>query len=114
MPAYLTGHIKIRDVQKWHEYLAQVDATITAYGGEILLRGLQAEVLANPNNFDENFERLVVLRFNDMAALDRWYASNEYARLKPIRAAAADVTVVTYSSDTHKISNEMNQGRITA
>jgi hypothetical protein len=48
MPAYLTGHIKIRDVQKWHEYLAQVDATITAYGGEILLRGLQAEVLAIP------------------------------------------------------------------
>ena len=102
MPAYLTGHIKIRDVQKWHEYLVQVDATITAYGGEILLRGLQAEVLANRNNFDEDFERLVVLRFADMAALDRWYASNEYAQLKPIRAAAADVTVVTYTSDTHK------------
>ena len=114
MPAYLTGHIKIRDVQKWHEYLAQVDATITAYGGEILLRGLQAEVLANPNNFDEDFERLVVLRFADMAALDRWYASNEYAQLKPIRAAAADVTVVTYTSDTHKFSSEMNQGSIRA
>jgi uncharacterized protein (DUF1330 family) len=114
MPAYLTGHIKIRDVQKWHEYLAQVDATITAYGGEILLRGLQADVLANPGNFDENFERLVVLRFADMSSLDRWYASSEYARLKPIRAAAADVTVVTYNSDTHEISNEMNPGRIEA
>lgn len=114
MPAYLTGHIKIRDVQKWHEYLAQVDATITAYGGEILLRGLQADVLANPGNFDENFERLVVLRFADMSSLDRWYASSEYARLKPIRAAAADVTVVTYESDTHEISNEINPGRIEA
>jgi uncharacterized protein (DUF1330 family) len=118
MPAYLTGHIKIRDVQKWHEYLAQVDATVTAYGGEILLRGLQVDVLANPASFDENFERLVVLRFNDMAALHRWYASREYARLKHIRAAAADVTVVTYNSDTHEIGNEteneMNQGRIRA
>jgi uncharacterized protein (DUF1330 family) len=118
MPAYLTGHIKIRDVQKWHEYLAQVDATITAYGGEILLRGLQAEVLANPSNFDEDFERLVVLRFNDMGSLDRWYSSNEYAQLKAIRAAAADVTVVTYNSDSHEvgneIENEMNQGRISA
>jgi uncharacterized protein (DUF1330 family) len=114
MPAYLTGHIKIRDVQKWHEYLAQVDATITTYGGEILLRGLQANVFANPGNFDEDFERLVVLRFKDMVALHRWYGSREYARLKHIRAAAADVTVVTYNSDTHEISNEMNQGRIKA
>lgn len=103
MPAYLTGHIKIRDVQKWHEYLAQVDATITAYDGEIMLRGLQAKVLANPGKLDEDFERLVVLRFADMAALDRWYASEEYARLKEIRAAAADVTVITYNSDAHQI-----------
>ena len=104
MSAYLTGHIKIRDVQKWHEYLAQVDATITAYGGEILVRGLQEKVLANPIGFDEGFERLVVLRFADMAALNRWYDSAEYARLKPIRAAAADVTVVTYSGDNHLIN----------
>jgi uncharacterized protein (DUF1330 family) len=118
MPAYLTGHIKIRDAQKWHEYLAQVDATITAYGGEILLRGLQAEVLANPSSFDEDFERLVVLRFASMAALERWYASSEYAQLKSVRAVAADVTVVTYNSDTHEIGNEteneMNQGSVRA
>ncbi len=105
MYAYLTGHIRIRDVQKWHEYLALIDATITAYGGEILVRGLQAEVLANPSRFDEGFERLVVLRFADMAALDRWYASNEYARLKPIREAAADVTVVKYFGDNHEIKD---------
>jgi len=114
MAAYLTGHIRIRDVEKWHEYLAEVDATITAYGGEILLRGLQAQVLANPSNFDEDFARLVVLRFANMAALDRWYTSNEYAQLKSMRAAAADVTVVTYASDTHEISSEMDQGRIKA
>ncbi len=109
MAAFLTGHIRILDVQKWHEYLAQVDATITLYGGEILLRGLQADVLANPSNFDVEFERLVVLRFTDMAALDRWYRSSEYARLKPIRAAAADVTVVTYVSDSHEISNAVEK-----
>lgn len=105
MSAFLTGHIQIRDIQKWHEYLAQVDATITAFDGEILVRGLQVKVLANPSKFDESFERLVVLRFADMAALNRWYASNEYARLKPIRAAAADVTVVTYCSDNHEVKN---------
>ncbi len=104
MAAYLTGHIRIRNIAKWHEYLSQVDATILAYGGEILLRGLQHEVSANPSGFDEKFDRLVVLKFAGMAALDRWYGSDDYARLKPLRAEAADVTVVTYESDTHHVN----------
>ena len=103
--AYLTGHIRVRDVAKWHEYLSQVDQTITVYGGQILLRGLQQEVVTNPAKLDEKFERLVVLRFADKPALDRWYASPEYAQLKPLREAAADVTVVTYLGDDHKIDD---------
>ena len=101
--AYLTGHIRIRDVDKWHDYLAQVDQTVLTNGGEILLRGLQSEVIANPAKLDEGFERLVVLRFADKSALDRWYASPDYARLKPLREAAADVTVITYAGDDHKV-----------
>ena len=62
MAAYLTGHIRVRDVEKWRQYLAQVDATIIQYGGEVLLRGLQRKVLSNESSFDANFERLVVLR----------------------------------------------------
>ena len=103
MAAYLTGHIKIRDAEKWHDYLDQVDATIIAHGGEILLRGLQQENLSNPGELAPEFARLVVLRFDNMAALHRWYQSSEYQRLKPLRAAGADVTVITYESDSHRL-----------
>ena len=103
MAAYLTGHIKIRDAEKWHDYLDQVDATIIAHGGEILLRGLQQEILSNPGELAPEFARLVVLRFDNMAALHRWYQSSDYQQLKPLRAAGADVTVVTYESDSHRL-----------
>ncbi len=103
MAAYLTGHIKIRDAEKWHDYLDKVDATIIAYGGEILLRGLQQEILSNPGEHPPEFERLVVLRFDNMESLQRWYQSSEYQQLKPLRAAGADVTVVTYETDSHRL-----------
>ncbi|HEX9390411.1 MAG TPA: DUF1330 domain-containing protein [Usitatibacteraceae bacterium] len=103
MAAYLTGHIKIRDAEKWHDYLDQVDATIIAYGGEILLRGLQQEILSNPGELKAEFERLVVLRFDNMESLHRWYHSSEYQQLRPLRAAGADVTVVTYETDSHRL-----------
>lgn len=104
MAAFLTGHIRIRDAEKWHQYLAAVEATISNHGGEILLRGLQHEVVSNESAFNAGFERLVVLRFEDMAALRRWYDSADYQRLKTLRAVAADVTVVTYQSDSHYLN----------
>lgn len=66
---------------------------------------LRHEVKGNSGHHDEKFEHLVVLRFADKAALDRWYASSEYSKLKPLRAKAADVTVVTYEGDSHKIDS---------
>lgn len=104
MAAYLTGHIRILNVQKWHQYLAAVDTTIIDYGGEILLRGLQQNVVSNESAFNADFERLVVLRFKDMEALNRWYDSGEYQSLKALREQAAEVTVVTYQSDSHHIN----------
>ena len=104
MAAFLTGHIRIRNAEKWHQYLAAVDTTIKNHGGEILLRGLQLEVISNESTFNADFERLVVLRFEDMAALRRWYDSADYQRLKTLRATAAEVTVVTYQSDSHYLN----------
>lgn len=103
MAAFLTGHIRIRDAHKWNEYLSRVDATVVAHGGEILLRALQHEIINNESGFDQSFDRLVVLRFVDMASLKRWYESPDYQVLKSLRHEAARVTVVTYLSDSHRL-----------
>ena len=94
MPAYVIGQIHVRDSVGWQAYVSQVGATIAAHGGEMLFRARRERVM----NGDSPFERVVVIRFTDRAAADRWHDSPDYQRLIPIRDAAADVTLVTYES----------------
>ena len=89
MSAYYVGSIHIRDVVQWEIYLSQVGATITQYGGEVLLRGVSHEDA-------ERAQRIVVLCFADAAAALRWHQSPAYQALIPIRDAAADVRLVLY------------------
>jgi uncharacterized protein (DUF1330 family) len=94
MPAYVIGHIHVRDAGKWQDYVTQVGATIAAYGGEVLLRGATAKVFSGAHRF----ERVVVLRFSDQDAAARWHASPEYQRLIAARDQAADVTLISYNA----------------
>ena len=94
MPAYVIGHIHVRDPAVWQEYVSQVGATIEQHGGEVQFRGRQHKVFAG----SQRHESVVVIRFADEAAADRWHASPEYQRLIPIRERAADVTLVSYNA----------------
>jgi len=94
MPAYVIGHIHVRDADKWQAYVTQVGATISAYGGEVLLRGETAKVFSG----EHRFERIVVLRFSDQESAVRWHASPEYQRLIAVRDRAADVTLISYNA----------------
>lgn len=99
MSAYLIGHIRILDDDRWEEYLSQVNATIHRHGGEILLRGLRTTVLGETDGWPRDTPRVVVLRFADSSALHRWHESDDYKRLLPLRTASADVTVISYEDD---------------
>jgi len=94
MPAYVIGQIHVRDPAVWQEYVSQVGATIQQHGGEVQFRGKRSRIFTG----DHSFESVVVIRFADEAAADRWHASPEYQRLIPIRKRAADVTLVSYNA----------------
>lgn len=91
MPAYVIGHIHVRDPAAWQEYVSQVGGTIAQYGGEVQFRAERARVFAG----EHPFERTVVIKFADQAAADRWHDSPDYQRLVPLRSAGADVTLVS-------------------
>lgn len=95
MPAYLIGHIRVRDTERWSEYRSRVPATLARWGGELLFRGRLAETLSGEQPYPET----VVLRFPDLASIDGWHRSTEYQALIPIRQAAADVLLASYESD---------------
>jgi uncharacterized protein (DUF1330 family) len=85
MPAYLIADTHITDHATYDEYERQVLPVIERFGGRFLVRGGQMRVL------EGTWEpaRLVVIEFPDLAAIEAWYASPEYAPLLALRGPAA-------------------------
>ena len=92
MAAFLVGTIRIKDPVRWQEYVGRVAATFAQYDGDVLARGAKAVELSG----HAHGERMVVARFADLAALQRWHDSPEYQALVPLRLAAADVVLTAY------------------
>jgi len=86
MSAYLVVDLEIKDGPALEKYVAEVPAMIARYGGRYLVRGGKFELLEG----DRKPKRLVVLEFPTMAALKRWYESEEYRPYLEVRRKAAD------------------------
>lgn len=94
MAAYAIGHISVKDPEQWAEYRARVPATLTQWGGEVMLRGRRVAVLSGEHPYTDS----VVIRFPDAAAVAGWYGSPAYQALIPLRERAAEMLVISYES----------------
>lgn len=93
-PAYVIGHITVKDAAKWDEYRARVPATLSPWGAELVLRGKRAATFAGDHPHDD----VVVIRFPDLDAANGWHGSAAYQALIPLRKQAADVVLLSYES----------------
>ena len=106
MTAFLIAHrLDITDSETLKAYRNGVEETIAAYGGKVVVRSDGFEVLEGDwhpgrKNDDADPERVTVIQFPDMAALKRWYNSEEYAGLKAVRlkSSRSDVVAVEGSA----------------
>lgn len=100
MAAYLIVHRKaIKDTEQLKRYADGVQQTIDKFGGKVLVRAdsfrvLEGEWHSGRHADDRLPERVTVIAFPDMARLDAWYNSPDYAPLKAIRQQAAESDVV--------------------
>lgn len=85
-PCYAVGHITVTNMDGYKQYTEKVPATISAHGGQYLVRGGHATVPEGqmPHN------RHVVLCFPSREALEGWYNSDEYQAILPIRLANSE------------------------
>ncbi len=91
MAAYLiVDQLEVTDPDTMKEYGAGVGATVAQYGGKLLVRGGDFEVLEG----EYQPRRLIVMEFPDMAALKNWYDSAEYADLKAMRHNSSRANLV--------------------
>jgi uncharacterized protein (DUF1330 family) len=92
MAAYFIVDVEVKHAKAYEAYKQAAAASIAQYGGRYLVRGGTHEVLEG----GWHPTRLVVLEFPSVDAAKRWYASEEYGRVKPIRLqhAVSDMVLV--------------------
>jgi uncharacterized protein (DUF1330 family) len=81
MSAYLVTNIDVKDEAAFEEYRAKVPALVRKHGGEYLVQGGRFIVLEG----DWEPDRLVILRFPDLASVQALFDDPEYQPLKVLR-----------------------------
>ena len=82
MPAYLISEHKITDPIKFDEYRTKVGPMLAKHGGRYLTKGGSHKF---PEGGHWKPERVVIIEFPDMDALNDWYNSSEYQPLIALR-----------------------------
>ena len=90
MSAYLIVSISVTDPERFALYRAAAPDVIAAYGGRYLVRGGEVETLEGA--YDGR--RIVILEFPSTDALHAFWNSPDYARVKTMRAGAAEFDVL--------------------
>jgi uncharacterized protein (DUF1330 family) len=88
MPAYLIAEHTITDAAKFEEYRTKVAPMIAKFGGKYLTKGGSHRIFEKDNAVWQP-ERVVIIEFPDMAALNAWYSSPDYQPLIALRRGAA-------------------------
>ena len=90
MPAYVIANIDVHDPDGYEGYKALSTHSAATYGGRFVVRGGATEVLEG----DWEPKRLVVLEFDDLDAVRRWYDSPEYRQARAIRERTASTQMI--------------------
>jgi uncharacterized protein (DUF1330 family) len=94
MTTYLITHLRIPNGvpnEDGLSYLEQVEDTLAPFGGVYLAQGAPAAI---PEGGWEG--SVVLMQFPDRAAVDGWYASEDYQRILPLRlgSSIADTVII--------------------
>ena len=82
---FIADQQEVTDPETMKAYSMRVAATIEQYGGKFSVRGGDPESLEG----DWPVRRVIILEFEDRAAIKAWYDSPEYAELKAMRLASS-------------------------
>lgn len=93
MSAFLTVTVKIKDPEKFQQYAQIARPTVGPYEGEIVAKGKAVKALAG-NELAHDVT--LVVKFPDIEALERWYNSDEYQAVIPLRDEAAETNFIIH------------------
>ena len=83
---YVIAQLKVTNREKYKEYVSQVSAVVKKFGGEYLVRNGEYQVVEG----EDNFPRIVIIKFPTYEKALEWYNSDEYKPIKEIRLANSE------------------------
>ena len=78
---YVIAQLKVTNPENYIEYVAKVSEVVKKFGGEYLVRNGEYQVVEG----EDNFPRLVIIKFPTYEKALEWYHSEEYKLVKDIR-----------------------------
>lgn len=85
--AYIVAEVTITNEDQMKLYREWSTRAMQAYGAEVLVRGGRVEPLEG----DWKPQRVVVLKFNDMATAQAYYHSETYTHARQVREGAGSI-----------------------
>lgn len=93
MPVLNFSYANIKDMEKFKEYVKSAAILMEEAGVEVVVRGNFSMTMRG----DESAPHIAaVFRYTDKAAVDRFYTSEKYKALIPLRDEACDMTINLY------------------
>lgn len=90
MAAYVLARLNVSDPVTFQRYREKVALLVDRFGGRYIVRG--GEITPLEGRLAES--RLVIIEFADREAARRWYESEDYQEILPLRLNAASGSVV--------------------
>jgi uncharacterized protein (DUF1330 family) len=93
MSAYAIMDVQIHDIGEYMEYMGQVGPLLEAAGARYLVRGGPFTVLEG----DYQPNRLVLVEFPSLEALETFHTSEEYEALRQLRNHCSSTRLIAVS-----------------
>ncbi|MDP2262532.1 MAG: DUF1330 domain-containing protein [Hydrogenophaga sp.] len=90
MPAYIIADVTVTNEEQMKQYREWSTRAMQEHGAEVLVRG--GRVLPLEDGWTP--ERIVVLKFPDLAAAKAYYDSETYTKARQVREGAGSIRMI--------------------
>ena len=95
MPVFFLAEIEVYDHEMYHAYIESASQIVRQYGGEYIFRSDHIV----PVSGDWAPNRLILIRFNSKADIQRCFGSEEYLQIKHLREQSTKSRSVIIDQD---------------
>ena len=96
MKTYLIIDVKIRNKDKYYEYIKKARPIVESFGGQHLI------ISEKISSLSETWkpERIVIIEFKDKKSLEKCFSSENYLKIKNLREESADSKAIVVEGNT--------------